>query len=123
MAVAAKVRKPRPGVGARQEDNNEDDRFLNGTLPSPRARRAASKALRDQTRREDHGKWKPSPNRRDPVDLLIASNEGRTEHLVPIRHGRMLTAPFAFLRDAAAVMAADLAKTPASGMRVQTCGD
>jgi|SRR5690348_11638284 hypothetical protein len=75
MAVAAKVRKPRPGVGARQEDNNEDDRFLNGTLPSPREHRAASKALRDQTPREDRGKWKPSPNRPDPVDLLIASNE------------------------------------------------
>jgi uncharacterized protein (DUF2252 family) len=39
--------------------------------------------------------------------------------LIPIRHGRMLQLPFAFLRGSAAVMAADLAGTPASGIRVQ----
>ena len=31
--------------------------------------------------------------------------------------------PFTFYRGAAAVMAADLAKTPATGIRVQACGD
>ena len=31
--------------------------------------------------------------------------------------------PFAFLRGAAAVMAADLAKTPSTGIRMQACGD
>src|SRR6185437_14538026 len=31
--------------------------------------------------------------------------------------------PFAFYRGSAAVMAADLAKTPATGIRVQACGD
>jgi uncharacterized protein (DUF2252 family) len=35
----------------------------------------------------------------------------------------MLQSPFAFLRGSAAVMAADLAVTPASGIRVQACGD
>jgi hypothetical protein len=43
--------------------------------------------------------------------------------LVPIRHSRMLTSPFAFLRGSAAVMAADLSRTPVSGLRVQACGD
>jgi uncharacterized protein (DUF2252 family) len=43
--------------------------------------------------------------------------------LVPIRHGRMLTSPFAFLRGSAAVMASDLSRTPVSGIRVQACGD
>ena len=33
--------------------------------------------------------------------------------LVPIRYGRMLVSPFAFFRGAAAIMAADLAATPA----------
>jgi uncharacterized protein (DUF2252 family) len=47
----------------------------------------------------------------------------RVEELVPIRHGRMLTSPFAFFRGAAAIMAADLAPTPVSGLRVQLCGD
>ena len=35
----------------------------------------------------------------------------------------MSASPFAFYRGAAAVMAADLAATPASGLRVQACGD
>jgi uncharacterized protein (DUF2252 family) len=43
--------------------------------------------------------------------------------LVPIRYGRMAESPFAFLRGSAAVMAADLATQPDSGIRVQACGD
>ena len=35
----------------------------------------------------------------------------------------MLASPFSFFRGAAAVMAADLGHTPASGLRVQACGD
>jgi uncharacterized protein (DUF2252 family) len=90
---------------------------------SPQERRAAGRALRDKTPRESHGEWKERADRRDPIDILIASNEGRISELVPIRHGRMLTSPFAFLRGAAAGMAADLSSTPASGIRVQACGD
>ena len=43
--------------------------------------------------------------------------------LVPIRYGRMLVSPFTFYRGAALLMAADLASTPSSGLRVQLCGD
>ena len=43
--------------------------------------------------------------------------------LVPIRYGRMLVSPFAFYRGGALIMAADLARTPSSGLRVQLCGD
>jgi uncharacterized protein (DUF2252 family) len=43
--------------------------------------------------------------------------------LVPVRHARMLQSPFAFLRGSAAVMAADLAPSPATGLQVQACGD
>jgi uncharacterized protein (DUF2252 family) len=35
----------------------------------------------------------------------------------------MTASPFAFFRGAAAIMAADLATTPESGLRVQACGD
>jgi uncharacterized protein (DUF2252 family) len=42
---------------------------------------------------------------------------------VPIRHGRMLVSPFTFYRGAATIMAADLAPTPRTGIRVQLCGD
>ena len=43
--------------------------------------------------------------------------------LVPIRYGRMLVSPFTFFRGAAAIMAADLASTPDTGITVQCCGD
>ena len=43
--------------------------------------------------------------------------------LVPIRYGRMMQSPFTFYRGSAVIMAADLASTPASGIRVQACGD
>jgi Uncharacterized protein conserved in bacteria (DUF2252) len=37
--------------------------------------------------------------------------------LVPIRYGRMLASPFAFLRGAAAVMSADLTQLAATACR------
>ena len=40
-----------------------------------------------------------------------------------MRYGRMLASPFSFYRGAAAIMAADLAASPASGLRAQLCGD
>ncbi len=60
---------------------------------------------------------------RDPVGLLLGQAESRVPELMPIRHGRMLVSPFTFYRGAALPMAADLAATPASGLRVQLCGD
>jgi uncharacterized protein (DUF2252 family) len=65
----------------------------------------------------------PPADRADPVALLIAQGRGRIESLVPIRHGRMSTSPFAFYRGSAVVMAADLATQPHTGLTVQLCGD
>ncbi len=86
-------------------------------------RRAAGKALRDAVPRTAQGGWKPPRQRRDPIEILRESNEGRVPELIPIRFGRMAQSPFAFFRGAAAVMAADLATTPATGLIVQACGD
>lgn len=86
-------------------------------------RRAKGSAMREAVPRESHAGWKPAEDRRDPVGLLIESNESRMENLIPIRFGRMSASPFAFYRGSAALMAADLATTPATGMRVQACGD
>jgi uncharacterized protein (DUF2252 family) len=86
-------------------------------------RRAAGKALRAATPRVAHGGWKAPKDRRDPVELLREANEGRIPELIPLRFSRMAQSPFAFYRGAAAIMAADLASTPASGIRVQACGD
>ena len=85
--------------------------------------RAAGKTLREQVPLEAHAEWQPRPDRRDPVDILEESSQGRVPELVPIRYGRMLANPFAFLRGSAALMAYDLATTPVSGIRVQACGD
>ena len=86
-------------------------------------RRAAGKALRDKLSRTSHANWKPPTDRQDPIDLLIESSKGRLKQLLPIRYGRMVQSPFAFYRGAAAIMAADLARTPATGISVQACGD
>jgi uncharacterized protein (DUF2252 family) len=90
---------------------------------SPDERRFKGKALREAAPREDQGHWKPTSDRRDPVDLLNASNEGRLPELIPIRFGRMMQSPFAFYRGSAAVMAADLATMESPGIQVQVCGD
>ena len=73
--------------------------------------------------RSAHGEWSPARDRADPIGVLQAQASTRLEELVPIRHGRMLVSPFTFYRGAAAVMAADLAATPVSGIVVQACGD
>jgi uncharacterized protein (DUF2252 family) len=86
-------------------------------------RRAKGKALRDKVPRASQAGWKPQNGRRDPVEVVRESNAGRVENLIPIRFGRMSASPFAFYRGAAALMAADLATTPTSGIRVQACGD
>src|SRR4051812_13273630 len=57
------------------------------------------------------------------LELIEESDRGRIPQLVPVRHGRMLQSPFTFYRGAALNMAADLAYTPTTGIRVQACGD
>jgi uncharacterized protein (DUF2252 family) len=79
--------------------------------------------LQSKCPRSSHAAWKPAKDRIDPLSLVKESDRGRLPELVPIRHGRMMKSPFAFYRGAALNMAADLATTPASGPRVQACGD
>jgi uncharacterized protein (DUF2252 family) len=73
--------------------------------------------------RSSHGSWAPAQGRRDPIELLDAQNERRLPSLVPVRWGRMLESPFAFLRGSALLMARDLVGSPETGLRVQACGD
>jgi len=86
-------------------------------------RKAQGKAKRQNVPRESHGKWQPQSERPDPLALLQAQDEGRLKHLLPIKYGRMLESPFAFLRGSAVVMASDLAQTPVSGINTIICGD
>src|SRR6187402_3291719 len=82
------------------------------------------KELRKKFPRIAQGEYKPATDRADPVSILEDQAKTRLPDLVPIRYARMLTSPFAFLRGAAAIMAADLnANGETSGITVQACGD
>ena len=85
-------------------------------------REARGKDARAAAPLDSHAEFSPRRGR-DPVGLLLGQAASRVPELVPVRHGRMLVSPFTFYRGAALPMAADLATTPASGLRVQLCGD
>lgn len=83
----------------------------------------SGKAARRRVSRASHAEWTPPDDRSDPLKILAAQNRTRLADLIPVRMGRMSESPFAFLRGSAAVMAADLATTPTTGIEVQSCGD
>ncbi|MGJ7440474.1 DUF2252 domain-containing protein [Aquipuribacter sp. MA13-6] len=86
-------------------------------------RHASGEARREEVPLASHAELPAAPEGRDPVALLRAQEDAREPALVPLRHERMTTSPFAFLRGSAAVMAHDLARTPTSTIQVQLCGD
>lgn len=86
-------------------------------------RAARGRQVRNTVSRSRHGDWTAIATRTDPRKILTAQERTRVPDLLPIRHGRMAASPFAFYRGAAAVMAADLADEPATGLDVQLCGD
>jgi uncharacterized protein (DUF2252 family) len=90
---------------------------------SPAARAAAGRRARDHAPRSSHADWQPAADRADPVRILQQQARGRVPELLPLRYGRMRESPLNFFRGAAAIMAADLAATPVSGLPVQCCGD
>jgi uncharacterized protein (DUF2252 family) len=89
----------------------------------PQTRRTAGRSARRQVPFESHADVPAAADRPDPVALLQAQGETRVPELVPIRYGRMLVSPFTFFRGAAVIMAADLSRTPSSGLMTQLCGD
>src|SRR6476661_4984876 len=90
---------------------------------TPAERAARGKAARAEVRRSALADWEPAADRPDPVGVLEEQARTRVPELVPIRYGRMLLSPLAFFRGAAAIMAADLAPTPLTGLAVQLSGD
>lgn len=92
--------------------------------PVTRAERyALGKSLRKRVPRSSLGDWTAGPDRPHPVDLINLSHQGRLEHLIPIRVGRMIDSPYGFLRGTAVVMARDVAVLPATGITPVVCGD
>src|SRR5437899_11348049 len=96
---------------------------LRTSLPTQQERYLAGKALRDNLSRGQLGRWRPAEDRPDPVDLVEEAHSGRLERLIPLRVGRMLTSPYAFLRGGATLMAEDFAGLPRTGIEPVICGD
>ncbi|MGW2723861.1 DUF2252 domain-containing protein [Streptomyces sp. NPDC001492] len=92
-------------------------------MSTPVVRAERGKAARRRMARSAHAGWVPPVDRADPVAVLERQGRDRLPELLPIRYGRMAASPFAFLRGSAAVMAADLASRPHTGLTVQLCGD
>ena len=86
-------------------------------------RRASGRAARTRARRGTLGCWREEDRAHDALETILAQNQIRAPELVPIRHHRMAASAWNYYRGAAAVMAADLAARPDSGLTVQLCGD
>ena len=93
--------------------------------PTPGESEAAGKAARRRTPRSALGSLQAGFGiERIPWSMLsLDQDKTRVQGLVPIRHGRMAASAFTFYRGAAAIMAADLAAGPDSGLTAQLCGD
>ncbi|MBX9647973.1 MAG: DUF2252 domain-containing protein [Xanthobacteraceae bacterium] len=79
--------------------------------------------MRRKVLRSAHAEYQTNRARPDPVSVLEQQNRQRIKSLVPVRMARMVASPFALLRGSAAIMAADLAKSPRTDCEVVTCGD
>jgi uncharacterized protein (DUF2252 family) len=86
-------------------------------------RRGSGKAARKRAQRGGLGHWDEGERGHDALTTILDQDQIRLPELVPIRHQRMAVSPWNYYRGAAAVMAADLASQPDSGLEVQLCGD
>ena len=112
-----------PAAGEPRELASERN-LQRGAVPgASEVRRSRGASLRKVLPHAAHADWKPPADRPSPVDVVVAGNVGRQQHLVPLRMARMSASPFAFLRGAAAVMAWDLSHTPVTGIQVVINGD
>lgn len=92
------------------------------SLPPSRAeRRASGENRRKALPRNSLAAIGSAP--RDPMGIIDEQNARRLQDLVPLRAERMGQNPFAFYRGGAAIMAADLAAEPHTGILVPSCGD
>jgi hypothetical protein len=108
--------------GMSEDGMSEDGDHAGAASPqgaAPSERLLHGKTLRDAVPREAHAGWRAPKHRRDPIDLLLQSNEFRVLELIPIRFGRMMQSTFSFYRGSASVMAVEPATTARSGLRGQ----
>ena len=101
------------------------ERFASLRRPATRReeRYELGRALRQKVPRSALARWSEPAGRVDPVQQVLAIHEGRLDRLIPVRVGRMVSSPYGFLRGTAAIMAADFAGLPATGITPVICGD
>ncbi len=109
-------------ASAWSSDVPNPERYVPRPWVSSEERAAIGRSGRERAPRTGVGALDLAPDR-DPIAILADQERDRLQDLVPIRHGRMAASAFAFYRGAPAVMAADLSRTPTSGLIVQACGD
>jgi uncharacterized protein (DUF2252 family) len=93
------------------------------TFRTARERMALGQARRKQMKRVAHALWSVKDRKRDPLDLLKKSTQGRVPKLVALKNERMACSPFGYFRGAVPVMAYDLSLIPNTGLLTQLCGD
>ena len=103
--------------------DGEDFASLRRTATPRRQRYALGRELRQRVPRPALGEWVASERRRDPLVQIAEAHEGRLEWLIPVRIGRMVASPYAFLRGSAGIMAEDFAGLPSTGINPVICGD
>ena len=122
------IRATSPGVAAHDHvvlasADSEAFTSLRRRSTLRRDRYRMGKELRRQVPRSSLGDWSAPADRPDPVRLIMESHVGRLDWLIPVRVGRMAASPYGFMRGAAIVMAADVARLPCTGITPVICGD
>lgn len=97
--------------------------FFNQKRPTRAQRYEQGELVRRDTPLEALAEVPALGHRADALALLASQETSRLPQLIALRHERMTTDPFAFLRGAALVMADDLSRTPRTSIQVQLCGD
>jgi uncharacterized protein (DUF2252 family) len=96
---------------------------LRRSTPDRAERYAIGRGLRRRVPRRALGDWTVPAGRPQVLEMVTRSHEGRLAELVPVRIGRMVASPYAFLRGAANVHAHDFATLAATGITPVICGD
>ena len=125
-AAAREAEASRSRIGKQVREAREEQQVLAvvpGTGRNLAEGKATGKAARKRVPRSTLADLALPEDRPDPVDILEDQAKTRLPQLIPVRYGRMLASAFTFYRGAAAIMVADLARSPVTGMKVQACGD
>jgi uncharacterized protein (DUF2252 family) len=91
--------------------------------PTREERLKVGRSARSKASRVGQAEWTAASRKYNLVELILASERGRLEKLLPIKHQRMSVSPFSFYRGAVPLMAADLSHLPCTGLIAQLCGD